>query len=263
MLIGSCSHNGAGRGAQSEPLATGVGPRGQQRRIRSLAGRLITAQEAERTRIARDLHDDACQEIAGVALQVNRLRHRPGHPEDSDVREVLLAVERRLGGLAERLRLLSHDLHPTVLRHIGLVAALQAHCAEVDRFGDVRVAFCSEGEVEPVDAAVALSLFRIAQEALSNASKHGRARRATVSLTRGDGGLTLSIADDGVGFEPSGARLGGGLGLLGIEERALLLDGHVTILSRPQRGTTIEVRAPIGPDGYRQGRNVNADSEGP
>jgi signal transduction histidine kinase len=91
----------------------------------------------------------------------------------------------------------------------------------------------------------ALSLFRIAQEALRNASRHGHAQRVTVSLTRNEDALTLSIADDGVGFAPETAGHGGGLGLMSIEERALLLNGRLTVRSQPLQGTTIEARVPL------------------
>ena len=214
-------------------------------RVRDLAGRLISAQEAERTRIARDLHDDVCQEVAGVAFEVCHLRHQRSNLQDADIQQALGAVQRRTADVAERLRLLSHDLHPTVLQHIGLVAAIEAHCAEVERQRHVQVTVSTAGDVEPVNFPAALSLFRIVQEALRNAVRHGHARRILVSLERHGRDLRLAVADDGEGFDPGADRQNGGLGLVSIEERARLARGYATIRSAPDQGTTIEVRVPI------------------
>jgi signal transduction histidine kinase len=214
---------------------------------RDLAGRLIVSQEAERTRIARDLHDDACQEVASVAVAISNLLQR-GDFSDGTVQRVLSPVLTRLAGIAESLRLLSHDLHPSVLQHIGLVAALESHCAEVERRYGMRVSLIAEKDVAPAAPAVALSLFRITQEALRNAARHGHAGHATVALTRADDGFALSITDDGEGFEVSGARQDGGLGLVSIEERARLVKGRVAIRSSRRQGTTIDVRVPLTVD---------------
>jgi two-component system, sensor kinase len=132
-----------------------------------------------------------------------------------------------------------------VLQHIGLVAALEAHCAEAERHYDLQVRFITDGNVEPAAPAVMLSLFRITQEALRNAARHGYARHATVALARHDGGLTLSVADDGVGFDVAGAHQNGGLGLVSMKDRARLVKGHVTIRSTFQQGTTIDVHVPV------------------
>ena len=212
---------------------------------RDLAGRLITSQEAERSRIARDLHDGVCQEVASVTVDLSYLRQRSSDMQSRDVQEILRSLEQRAATITETLRVLSHGLHPTVLHHIGLVAALQAHCAEVERQHRLPVSFLADGQVEPASRRVALSLFRIAQEALRNTTRYGHARHATVTLSRDNGDLALVVADDGDGFDVVGARRAGGLGLVSIEERARMVEGKATIHSRPGRGTTIEVRVPI------------------
>jgi PAS domain S-box-containing protein len=211
---------------------------------RDLAGRLIASQEAERTRIARDLHDGVCQDLAAITVDVSHLRKHHGAIQSAEVQEVLLSVERRSADVAEALRLLSHGLHPSVLQHIGLVAALQAHCAEVERQHRVQVKFFADGNVEPASRAVAVSLFRITQEALRNAARHGRARHATVSLARTTRELSLTVTDDGRGFDATAARRNDGIGLVSIEERARLVQGQATIRSQPGNGTTITVRVP-------------------
>jgi len=157
---------------------------------------------------------------------------------------MLQLVERRTAGIAEALRLLSHGLHPSVLQHIGLVAALHAHCAEVERQHQVRVRFDADGDVEPASRAVALSLFRIAQEALRNAVLHGRARHAGVALSRTDTHLTMMVTDDGAGFDLADVRGHEGLGLMSIEERARLVNGRAVIRTQPGRGTEIRVSIP-------------------
>ena len=230
-------------------------------RLRSLAGRLISAQEAERTRIARDLHDDACQEVAGLAVDVSLLRQQRGDIQGPEAQRMLLLILRRTASLAEHLRLLSHDLHPTVLQHIGLVAALEAHCAEVERQHLLHVRFSADGDVEPASHDVALSLFRIAQEALRNAAQHGKASQVSVSIGRAENDVWMAIADDGVGFDVAAARQNGGLGLVSIEERARLAQGRATIRSSPRDGTTVTVRVPL-PD-VRSGSNAEEASLDP
>jgi PAS domain S-box-containing protein len=212
---------------------------------RDLAGRLISSQEAERARIARDLHDGICQDVAAVSVDVSHLRRTGGDIQSADVQEILLSLQRRTASVAESVRLLSHGLHPSVLDHIGLVAALQSQCAEVERQHQLQVSFFAEGEVEPASRLVALSLFRIAQEALRNTATHGHARHATMSLVRGDTDLALAVADDGEGFDLLTVRQNGGLGLVSIEERARLTRGRVSIHSEPGSGTTVEVRVPL------------------
>ena len=219
--------------------------RSSNAQIRDLAGQLIFAQEVERTRIARDLHDDACQEVAAIAVDVSNLRKKDTTLQDSDVQQTLLSVQRRMARVAEGLRLLSHDLHPNLLKHAGLAAALEAHCAEVERQYHIQVSFHAEGQVEPANPVVMLSLFRIAQEALRNAAKHGHAQQVDLTLSEQGDALALSVTDDGWGFDPGGVRHNGGLGLVSIEERARLVKGQVTIHSGPQQGTTISVRVPL------------------
>ena len=213
---------------------------------RDLAGRLITSQEVERTRIARDLHDGVCQDIASLSVDISHVRQGGGDVRSRDVQDKLRMVQKRAESVAESVRLLSHGLHSSVLHHIGLVAALQAHCAEVERQHDVRIKCFVDGEVEPTTELVGLSLFRIAQEALRNSARHGQARHASVSLSRKDGQLTLVVADDGRGFDVAAVRRSGaGLGLVSIEERARLVKGRSVVTSRPGRGTIVNIHVPV------------------
>ena len=211
------------------------------RRNHELAGRLLTAQEAERSRIARDLHDGVCQEVASVVVDLSNLRRNIAGAE---AQKTLLDLQRRATGVAETLRLLSHHLHPSVLQHIGLVAALQSHCSEAQREYGMKVELQAQPDAEPSDKKTSLALFRIAQEAIRNAALHGRARRATISLERDGMVLVMAIVDDGEGFDVSAARRTGGLGLLSIEEHAHLARGQALMHSRPGR-SAIEVFVPL------------------
>ena len=230
---------------------------------RDLAGRLITSQEVERTRIARDLHDGVCQDIASLSVAVSQVRQGGGDVKSRDVQDKLRLVQKRAESVAESVRLLSHGLHSSVLHHIGLVAALQAHCAEVERQHDVRIRCFVDGEVEPTTELVGLSLFRIAQEALRNSARHGHARHASVSLSRKDGQLTLVVADDGRGFDVAAVRRSGaGLGLVSIEERARLVKGRSIVTSRPGRGTIVNIQVPLD-DGAESRDSALDDAERP
>jgi signal transduction histidine kinase len=212
---------------------------------RALAGRLIASQEAERTRIARELHDGVCQELASLAVDVSYLRQKGSDIGSRNVQEMLDAFQRRTSDIVESVRLLSHGLHPAVLYHIGLTAALHAHCAEVERQHRIRVTLNAETDVQPSDPTVSLALFRIAQEALRNAARHAGTERVTVTLARRNEMLSLTVADEGCGFDVAAARKNSGLGLASIKERARLIHGRALIRSEPGRGTTIHVRVPV------------------
>jgi signal transduction histidine kinase len=217
----------------------------EQARIGDLPGRLIAAQEAERARIARDLHDGVCQDVAAISVDLSHLRQHGRDMTREELETALVSIERRTAAVAEGLRRLSHGLHPVVLQHVGIVAALQSHCAEIERQHHLDVTFFAAGAVEPIDPRTALSLFRIAQEALHNAARHAHAQHVTVSLARRGEMLTMSVADDGGGFDVAAVRKGGGLGLVSIEERVRLAQGRVNIRSAPLGGTAIEVSLPV------------------
>jgi signal transduction histidine kinase len=215
-------------------------------RIRELAGRLIVAQEAERTRIARDLHDDINQQLAGLSLSLSGLRRRLGETDVAAIDASLSTLQQRIISLVDGVRRLSHDLHPGVLQHVGLVAALESHCAEFQRQHEIAVTFGSTADGAAIPPDVSICLFRSTQEGLRNVAKHAGARDVTVQLGRERDQWTLTIADNGRGFDarhrPGAAA---GLGLLSIEERVRLLHGQMRIESVVDRGTTIAIAVPI------------------
>jgi signal transduction histidine kinase len=209
-----------------------------------LTGRLITAQEAERTRIARDLHDDASQELAGLAMSLGMLKSRvSSRLDERELRESLSDLQQRTLAVGDDLRTLSHELHPGVLQHAGIVAALRSYSEEFARRVGIRTRFEAAADLRDLDPETSLCLYRVAQEALTNAGRHSRADTIVVKLARGNGSVHLSVRDNGAGFEAS-QRARRGLGLQSIDERVRLRGGQATITSKPGQGTMVIVSIP-------------------
>jgi signal transduction histidine kinase len=211
-----------------------------------LAGRLITAQDAERTRIARDLHDDVSQQLAGVSIAVSGIKRRLGDYEIGPEMQTELAdLQQQTLGLARNVRNLSHDLHPTVLQHLGLAKGLTSYCGELERAYGLAVRCHAEGDFGSISPEAALCVYRIAQESLRNVIAHAGATRADVQLVRKDDYVEITVADDGHGFERDNPAKGGkGLGLVSITERAKLAGGTLWIVTGDREGTRVQARIP-------------------
>ena len=206
-------------------------------RNQDLAGRLINAQEEERSRIARDLHDDLSQQLAGVSMMLSDIdSERVGTP-------TVQSLQDRVSALARNVRSLSHELHPSVLEHAGLVMTLRRHCAELAHRHRLDITFSAGDNLDSLGAETALCLFRVAQEALTNVVRHADAHTIGVQLTAIHEAVEMRVADDGVGFVVS-ERTRSGLGLRSIDERVRLAKGQVTVESQPGQGTTLTVRIP-------------------
>ncbi len=212
-------------------------------RLQVLSARLIGAQEEERKRLARELHDDLSQQIAALSLATGNLK-RQIPAERAEARTQADAIHGKLVQLAEGVRRMSHELHPAVLQYSGLAPALRSYCEEFGALSGLEIAVDIEGSFEGVAPDAALCLFRVAQEALRNVAKHAKTSKASVELRRVDGVLKLRVADGGVGMEANNAGSKAGLGLLNIEERARLVGGKVEIASGPGEGTSIAVEVP-------------------
>jgi two-component system sensor histidine kinase UhpB len=214
-------------------------------RTQDLAGRLLVAQEAERKRIARELHDDINQQLAGLSIGLSGVKRKLGSADPAAIESSLATLQRRTIDLADSVRRLSHDLHPGVLQQVGLTAALETHCAEFQEQHGIDVAFFADADLNAIDPDASLCLFRAAQETLRNVAKHADAHRVQITLSREDGELTLTIVDDGTGLDEAQVRrVGGGLGLLSLEERVRLLHGRVQITSGAERGTAVRISIP-------------------
>ena len=207
---------------------------------RDLARRLISSQEVERQRIARELHDDIGQRIAALNIDLDRGAMEAG---SEPARAYLRRLSAQAGEIAIDVHRMSYELHPSKLRLVGLVAALQSLCTEVSRQRNLDVQFTHAAMPPAVDAAVSLCVYRIVQEALHNVARHSQARGARVSVSGDDGEIVLQISDSGVGFDPNYVPQGG-LGLVSMRERAADLNGRLTIDAAPGRGTQISVRIP-------------------
>jgi len=213
--------------------------RASLQKVQELAGRLIAAQESERSRIAGELHDDFGQRLAAISLGLSLLRRK----SDSEARLQIESLQRGLAELADEIRDLSHELHPGVLRHGGLGPALSARAAEFSRHHGIEVAVDAQDD-GPMPADLALCLYRVAQEALQNVARHAHATRAEVVLRRERAGVWMTVTDDGRGFDPRAAS--SGLGLISLEERVRQAGGSLIIESKPLRGTRMRIDVPIG-----------------
>jgi two-component system sensor histidine kinase UhpB len=213
--------------------------------IRDLAGRLITSQEEERRRIARELHDGVNQELAALSIALTTLEADLPAGTAPDRRQEIARLQRRSVEMAETIRLLSHELHPGILQYAGLTAALRSHCQEFEREHGVAVTLQSDDNMGTVPADLALCLYRVTQEALQNVARHAKASQVRVVVAHDGTDIVLTIDDDGRGFDLPEARGRGGLGLISVDERVRLVRGRIRVDAQPQRGTRIQVVVPL------------------
>jgi signal transduction histidine kinase len=210
---------------------------------RDLARRLIASQEVERQRLARELHDDVSQRLALLNIEIDQIAEQVN---EEPLRERVRKLSAQASEIAGDVHHMSYELHPSKLKTIGLVAALQSLCRDTSKQRNLQVAFTHRAIPAAVDANVSLCLYRIVQEALHNVARHSQARDAQVSVTCDQSHIALRIADSGVGFDPEQLPHAG-LGLVSMRERAVTVKGQLTIDARPGRGTQISVRVPLGP----------------
>jgi signal transduction histidine kinase len=219
-----------------------------QREAQTFLGRLITAQEDERVRLARALHDGLSQSMALLAVELELLGQQP--PDSAEqITGRMDDFSSQVKTLSAEVHRMAHSLHPAKLEQLGLAAAMIAHCRDVERAHAISIQ-CECSDVPrwlPPD--VARCLYRVTQEALQNVIKHSGAKRATVALTASDGALRLSISDDGKGFDLEAARAAPGLGLVSMQERVRLVHGQIQWRSQPGAGTRVDVRVPLPPPG--------------
>ena len=212
--------------------------------LRNLGGRLIRAQEDERSRIARELHDDLNQRLAIMGIELDQLRKKmPRDQTDS------IARAERLSTMAQEISLevhrLSHRLHPSKLDHLGLAAALESLCREMSDHQDITIEFHQDGFPALLSQDITLCIFRIAQETLRNVIKHSGAGAVRVTLRKTFQAIHLRVSDNGCGFDYDSPKITKGLGLISMRERLRLVGGEISIRSQTGRGTRIDVLVPL------------------
>jgi len=211
--------------------------------LADLSRRLIRAQEDERAMLARELHDDVTQRLAVLAIDAGRAELAAA---DGVQAERMRAMREGLVRLSEDVHSLAYQLHSSVLEELGLAEALRTACERFGRRGGVALSVDLDPVPAGIERDVALCLFRVAQEALNNVSRHAGARAASVALRQTDGGLLLAVRDDGVGFDPASPGTRRSLGLASMRERVRLVNGTLDIESAPGRGTAIIAWVPAG-----------------
>jgi signal transduction histidine kinase len=223
---------------------------GSRNAVDTLSAKLLQMQEEERRRIARELHDGINQQLAVIVIELGRLAQTPEFTPEV-LYEQLEELRRQAIELSQDVRALSHRLHPAVLEHLGLIAALRSLCTRFSQREGIRTSFAAE-LCQPPDKDLSLCLYRIVQESLHNVAKHSHASTAEVRLRRSGDKLFLRIWDDGIGFTRPIDGKGPGIGLISMEERARLAGGDLQLRSFPGRGTTICVSIPLhSPNGIR------------
>jgi PAS domain S-box-containing protein len=212
--------------------------------LRDMSGRLITAHEEERMHIARELHDDLSQRMALLSISLQRFEQ--GMLDlSSKARQELHNIAEVVTEVSSDIHNLSHQLHPSRLDHVGLVAAVEGFCRELSKQHELQIEFVHYDVPGQISKDVTLCLFRIVQEALRNVVKHSGATVAKVELTGHGDQIDLCISDPGAGFSAESTRGDTGLGLISMRERLRLVGGRLVVESEPSHGTRIHVRIPL------------------
>jgi signal transduction histidine kinase len=212
--------------------------------LSSVNHRLIEAQEVERRRMARELHDDIGQRLAQLAVNISGITDTD--PSAPPVQRRRAELEQQVSEIAADVQALSHRLHSSRLELLGITAAMRHFCAEFAAQHKVTIDVAFEDVPSEIASGVSLCLFRVLQEGLHNAMKHSGVRLFEVQLRSSHGQLHLFVRDAGTGFDVADARRGRGLGLLSMEERIQMVNGQIVIESKPGRGTSIHACVPIG-----------------
>ena len=211
--------------------------------LANVSRKLIEAQEQERSRIGRELHDDIGQRLSLLAVQLQQLQ------ENSvilpEVRGCMGEFQKQITEIASDIQSLSHELHSAKLQYLGIAAALRGFCKEFGEQQKVEVDFTSHDLPSPVSPDISLCLFRVLQEALHNSAKHSGVGHFEVRFWGTSDEIHLTIKDSGAGFDREAAKDSRGLGLISMEERLKLVKGTLSINSQPKRGTTIHARIPV------------------
>ena len=206
--------------------------------------KLVKAQEQERARIGRELHDDISQRLAMLAIELDQLREKQ-NDSPSEVRGHIQELQQLTADISSSVHALSHDLHSSKLEYLGVVAGIKSWCKEFGERQGIQVE-CRHDVRKTLPQEVGLCLFRVLQEALNNAVKHSGVKRIEVRLQEESDEIHLIVSDSGRGFDVEAVRQAKGLGLTSMRERVRLVNGTISVQSKPMGGTTIHVRVPLG-----------------
>jgi PAS domain S-box-containing protein len=212
--------------------------------LSGVSRKLIEAQENERARISRELHDDIGQRLALLSVTLDRLKLLAAN-SNKRVHECLDDLRKQIFNIAGAVHVMSHELHSSTLRFLDLANAMRGFCAELSNQKNVEIRFSHKDVPGNLPQDISLCLFRVLQEGLHNAVKHSESRAFEVELNGQPGRLHLTVRDSGRGFDLETAMGGSGLGLSGMHERIKLVNGELVIHSQPERGTTIHARVPV------------------
>lgn len=212
-----------------------------QEQLRRLTQQVVLAQEQERQRVSRELHDEANQALVALMLNLDIVREEL--PPDSPTAHSLTRAIAQIDTTLHQIRLLAQDLRPPALDTIGLRAVLEDYCLDFAARTQLNIQYTS-ADLPQLSDTVSICLYRILQEALTNAAKHARPKHIRVSLCPHSGAIELAVEDDGRGFDPAADIHARGAGLLGIRERLALLNGHLELNSHPEHGTRLVARVP-------------------
>lgn len=213
--------------------------------LQKLAGRLISTQEEELRRLARELHDDLTQRLAVLAIDIGNLelQFKDDLPEPA-IKQVS-QIKANVIKISGDVHNLSRDLHPSILEDLGLVRAIQSQCNDFSSRMGIAVVFTPKNVPVSLPHPISLTIYRIIQEGLSNIASYAKTKNAYVFLEELENNILLSVRDTGVGFDPAKVKLQAGLGLGSMRERVRLVDGSLSITSEPGKGTDIEVKIPL------------------
>ncbi|MBA4419385.1 MAG: hypothetical protein C0392_15995 [Syntrophus sp. (in: bacteria)] len=242
--VGTCRDITDRKLAEEKLRESDLALRISQRDLRRLAGRLLMAEEEERRRVARELHDDFTQRLAALAIETGKFKKNLSAKCPDMVPEIDTLKE-QIVNLSAALHHLSRDLHPSIIDDLGMAKAIESECTRFAQQEGMDVSFMTRGVPNKVNKEVSVPLYRIVQEALRNVVKHAQTRKARVSLIGSTRVLRLYIEDEGIGFDPKFIKARKGLGIASMKERVRLLRGAISVESSSGRGTMVLVEVPL------------------
>jgi signal transduction histidine kinase len=221
-----------------------------QKDLRSFAGRLIAGKEMELRRLSREMHDDLTQRLAVIAIEVGKLELQIKNMDlpQTDCCRNIADIKEHLLVVSKDVHRISRQLHPTILDDLGLVRAIESECAGIMQRVNIVIIFKAKNVPKRIGNDIPLCIYRIVQEGLKNIVEHSGAAKCEIKLQGTDNALTLTISDDGAGFDPKQVRDKPGLGLSSMRERVYLVNGELAIDSLLGQGTTIRITVPLSGD---------------